>query len=95
MKKAPANVVQIKHPMTGLYVRINKVKGKITGHKRTPGPYKGVPVARKRRVRSAPTKPTGPTKRVIRKAVYSSTRTRTRARAREAANVGSLVMGVT
>lgn len=89
------NVVQIRHPMTGLYVRINRVKGKITGHKRTSGPYKGIPIARKRRVRSAPAAPTTTTKRTIKKAVYSGTRTRTRAHAREAANVGSLVMGVT
>lgn len=46
-----AKIVQIKHPMTGLYVKINKDKGKITGHKKSRGPYKGIPVARKRKVR--------------------------------------------
>ena len=48
------NTVQIKNPKTGLYVRMNKAKGTITGHKKTPGPYKGVPVAKKRQIRSAP-----------------------------------------
>lgn len=42
------NVVQIKHPRTGLYTRINRAKGVITGHKKSPGPYKGVAIARRR-----------------------------------------------
>lgn len=42
-------VVQIKNPKTGHYVKIDRSKGKIISHKKSEGPYKGVPVARKRK----------------------------------------------
>ena len=43
-----ANVVQIKNPKTGLYTKVNRTTGTITGHKKTPGPYKNVPIARRK-----------------------------------------------
>jgi hypothetical protein len=42
-----AKVVQVKNPKTGKYVKIDRSKGKIVAHKKSDGPYKGVPVARK------------------------------------------------
>lgn len=42
-----SNVVQIKNPRTGHYVKINRSEGKIVSHKSSKGPYKGVPVIRK------------------------------------------------
>lgn len=75
-----AKIVQIKHPMTDRYIRINVDKGKITGHKKTAGPYKGIPVARQRKVRSAPAAPTTFTREQAKEAAcISSTRTRAHA----------------
>ena len=45
-----AKIVQLKNPKTGLYVRVNRETGSITGHKISPGPYKGIPISRKRRL---------------------------------------------
>lgn len=42
------NVVQIKNPKSGHYVKIDRSIGKIVSHKKSDGPYKGVPVARKK-----------------------------------------------
>ncbi len=42
------DVVQVKNPRTGHYVKIDRTEGKIISHKKSEGPYKGVPVARKR-----------------------------------------------
>ena len=42
------NVVQVKNPKTGHYVKIDRAAGRIVAHKATSGPYKGVPVARKK-----------------------------------------------
>lgn len=41
------DVVQVKNPKSGHYVKIDRAAGKIIGHKKSPGPYKNVPVARK------------------------------------------------
>ena len=49
MASKKKSVVQAKNPKTGRYVKIDRSKGKIVSHKRTKGPYKGVPVARKRK----------------------------------------------
>lgn len=46
------DVVQVKNPRSGRYVKIDRGAGVIVSHKKSPGPYKGVPVARKRRVPS-------------------------------------------
>ena len=40
-------IVQAKNPKTGRYVKIDRSKGRIVSSKKSPGPYKGVPVARK------------------------------------------------
>jgi hypothetical protein len=48
MAKTKADVVQVKNPRSGKYVKIDRTHGKIIAHKKTSGPYKGVPVARKR-----------------------------------------------
>lgn len=42
------NVVQVKNPKSGRYVKVDRTAGKIIAHKKSSGPYKGVPVARKR-----------------------------------------------
>lgn len=42
------NVVQVKNPRSGHYVKINRAQGKIVAHKTSPGPYKGIPVAKKK-----------------------------------------------
>lgn len=41
------DVVQVKNPKTDRYVKIDRIAGRIVGHKPTRGPYKNVPVARK------------------------------------------------
>lgn len=43
------NIVQTRNPRTRKYVKIDRDKGKIIGHKKSEGPYKGVPIARKRK----------------------------------------------
>lgn len=48
MKKKKHDIVQVKNPRTRRYVKIDRTIGKIIGHKKTPGPYKGIPIARKR-----------------------------------------------
>ena len=46
---AKRDVVQVKNPRTGHYVKIDRTAGKIVSHKKSDGPYKNVPVARKRK----------------------------------------------
>ena len=48
MASQKKDVVQVKNPKTGKYVKIDRSQGKILSHKKSSGPYKGVPVARKR-----------------------------------------------
>jgi len=48
MAKQKKDIVQTKNPRTGKYVKIDRAAGKIVAHKSTSGPYKNVPVARKR-----------------------------------------------
>ncbi|HBD7059646.1 TPA: hypothetical protein ACUNL2_002431 [Legionella pneumophila] len=43
------DIVQVKNPKTDRYVKIDRTEGKIISHKQSEGPYKGVPVARKRK----------------------------------------------
>lgn len=47
-KSSKSDVVQVKNPRSGKYVKIDRAKGKIVGHKKSEGPYKNVPVARKK-----------------------------------------------
>lgn len=42
-------IVQTKNPKSGHYVRIDREAGKILSHKASPGPYKRVPIIKKRR----------------------------------------------
>jgi len=46
---AKKNIVQTKNPRTGKYVKIDREKGKILSNKKSKGPYKGVPVIRKKK----------------------------------------------
>lgn len=48
-KEKKTDIVQVKNPKTGHYVKIDRDKGKILNHKKSEGPYKGVPIARKRK----------------------------------------------
>lgn len=41
------DVVQVKNPRSGHYVKIDRAVGKIIAHKKSDGPYKDVPIARK------------------------------------------------
>jgi hypothetical protein len=43
------DIVQVKNPRTDRYVKIDRSAGKIIAHKKSEGPYKDVPVARKRK----------------------------------------------
>lgn len=43
------DVVQAKNPRSNKYVKIDRTEGKIVSQKQTPGPYKEVPVARKKK----------------------------------------------
>ena len=40
------DLVQVKNPRSGRYVKIDKSAGRIVSHKKSPGPYKGVRVVR-------------------------------------------------
>ncbi len=42
------DVVQVRNPKSGRYVKIDRSKGKILSHKKSKGPYKDIPVARKK-----------------------------------------------
>jgi hypothetical protein len=42
------DVVQVQNPKTNRYVKIDRTKGKILSHKKSDGPYKNIPIARKR-----------------------------------------------
>lgn len=43
------DIVQVKNPRSGHYVKIDRTAGKIVSHKKSSGPYKNVPVAIKRK----------------------------------------------
>jgi hypothetical protein len=40
------DIIQVKNPRSGHYVKIDREAGKILDHKKSEGPYKGVPIAR-------------------------------------------------
>lgn len=44
--------VQAKNPRSGLYIKIDRESGKIISRKRTRGRYKGIPLARHRKISS-------------------------------------------
>jgi len=41
------DVVQVKNPKSGHYVKIDRLAGKIIDHKKSIGPFKGIPIAKK------------------------------------------------
>ncbi len=43
-----STIVQIKNPRSGHYVKIDRDKGQIVDHKKSSGPYKGIPVVKKK-----------------------------------------------
>ncbi len=49
MATKKSDVVQVRNPRTERYVKIDRSAGKIVSHKRSSGPYKNVPVARKKK----------------------------------------------
>ena len=49
MQTKTHDVVQRKNPRTNRYVKIDRTAGRIVSHKKTAGPYKGIPVARRRK----------------------------------------------
>ena len=49
MSSRKKDIVQTKNPKSGHYVKINRSEGKIMSHKKSNGPYKSVPVARKKK----------------------------------------------
>ncbi len=46
--QAKSDIVQVKNPKTGHYVKIDRSAGRILDQKKSEGPYKGIPFARKR-----------------------------------------------
>ncbi len=49
MGQKKRDLVQVKNPRTDRYVKIDRSKGKIVAHKKSTGPYKDIPVARKKK----------------------------------------------
>jgi hypothetical protein len=47
MSDKKRDLVQIKNPKSGHYVKIDRTSGRILDHKKSEGPYKGIPIARK------------------------------------------------
>lgn len=47
------DIVQVKNPRSGHYVKIDRTAGKIMSHKKSDGKYKGIPVAHKRTAKVA------------------------------------------
>ena len=47
-------IVQVLNPITKRYVKIDKKLGCIVGHKKSPGPYKGIKIAEKKDDQSLP-----------------------------------------
>lgn len=41
------DVVQVKNPKSGHYVKIDRSAGRILSHKKSSKPYKNIPIARK------------------------------------------------
>jgi hypothetical protein len=43
------NIKQTRNPKSNRYVKFDINKGMIIGHKKLPGPYKNIPICRKRK----------------------------------------------
>jgi len=48
MSTKKKDIIQTKNPKSERYVKIDRSAGRILAHKKSPGPYKNVPIARKR-----------------------------------------------
>lgn len=48
MSKTKHDMVQVKSPRTGRYFKIDRTLGIIVAFKKSEGPYKNVPIAKKR-----------------------------------------------
>ena len=48
MAEKKKDIVQIRNPKSGHYVKIDRAQGRIISHKKSEGPYKDVPIARKK-----------------------------------------------
>lgn len=46
-KGTKADIVQVRNPKSGHYVKIDRAEGTIVDHKKSEGPYKNIPIARK------------------------------------------------
>ena len=42
------DIIQVRNPKSNRYVKIDRSVGRIISHKKSAGPYKGVPVARRK-----------------------------------------------
>ena len=45
--KKKHDIVQLKNPKTGNYIKIDRTEGKIVAHKQSSGPYKEIPIGEK------------------------------------------------
>ena len=45
--KGKRDIVQVKNPKSGHYVKIDRDAGRIIAHKKSEGPYANIPVARR------------------------------------------------
>jgi len=43
-----ARYAQVRNPRTGRYVKVDRYEGKVVGHKKSDGPYRGIKIARRR-----------------------------------------------
>lgn len=43
-KPEKRDLIQLKNPISKRYVLVDRTKGSIISHKKSPGPYKGVPI---------------------------------------------------
>lgn len=48
---AKARFVQLKNPRSGHYIKIDRKLGKVLEYKDSDGPYEGIPIARRKRVK--------------------------------------------
>lgn len=49
-RKTKPEIVQLRNPRSGRYVKVDRTHGRIVAHKRSDGPYKNVPIIPLRKV---------------------------------------------
>ncbi|MEE9574221.1 MAG: hypothetical protein V3W20_14295 [Candidatus Neomarinimicrobiota bacterium] len=47
--KERADIVQLKNPRTGRYIKVDRGKGRILSHKQSDGKYKNIPIYKGKR----------------------------------------------